>query len=59
MRPLNFNFALVDHKLLWVNFEQKMVWELDTRQIIDAPSTNLKDNVLNEPDSDDEKRLQV
>ena len=35
MRPLNFNFAVVGHKLLWVNFEQKMVWELDTKQMKD------------------------
>lgn len=29
----NFNFAIVDDKIMWVNFDQKKVWELEISQI--------------------------
>ena len=30
IKPLNFCFAIIEHKLIWVNYEQKKIWELDT-----------------------------
>ena len=33
-RPLNFRFGSIDDKLVWLNFEQKKFWWLDTQHLI-------------------------
>ena len=33
-KPVNYSFALVDNRLIWVNYEQKRIWELDISQML-------------------------
>ena len=35
IKHLNFSFAMIENKLMWVNYEQKEIWELDASKIQD------------------------
>lgn len=55
VKPMNFSFAVVDQRLIWVNFEQKRVWELDLTRLLAPDAQSLGKNQQRESGEGDLK----
>jgi len=39
-KPMNYKFAVFERRLLWINYEQKRVWEFDLGKIFENRNLN-------------------